>query len=88
MTIREKQHLLRDMGHVRGLLPLLMNQRNRQGWSVEDKALLIVYLRQISHISRYLVVLAIPGGLIMIPALSWWLDRRRRRIFIDPTSRI
>jgi hypothetical protein len=76
------------MGQVRGLLPLLMNQRNRQGWSVEDKALLIVYLRQISHISRYLVVLAIPGGLIMIPALSWWLDRRRRRIFIDPTSRI
>jgi hypothetical protein len=88
MTIREKQHLLREMGQVRGLLPLLMNQRNRQGWSVEDKALLIVYLRQISHISRYLVVLAIPGGLIMIPALSWWLDRRRRRIFIDPTSRI
>lgn len=79
MTVREKQFLLSEMGEIKGLVPLMMKQRNRQRWSSEDKALLAAHLRRLSRISPYLAVLAMPGGLIMMPALAWWLDRRRNR---------
>jgi hypothetical protein len=38
-----------------------------------------VHLRTLSTISPYFVVLALPGGLLILPALAWWLDRRRNR---------
>lgn len=79
MTAREKQFLLSEMGEIKGLVPLVMKQRNRQRWSPEDKALLATHLRRLSRISPYLAVLAMPGGFIMMPALAWWLDRRRNR---------
>ncbi|MGH8703050.1 MAG: hypothetical protein ACREVR_17990 [Burkholderiales bacterium] len=40
---------------------------------------LTAHLRRLSSISRYLVVLAMPGGVLVLPALAWWLDRRRNR---------
>jgi hypothetical protein len=79
MTAREKQFLLSEMGEIKGLVPLVMKQRNRQRWSPEDRALLVTHLRRLSRISPYLAVLAMPGGFIMMPALAWWLDRRRNR---------
>jgi hypothetical protein len=79
MTVREKQFLLSEMGEIKGLVPLVMKQRNRQRWNPEDKALLVTHLRRLSRISPYLAVLAMPGGFIMMPALAWWLDRRRNR---------
>jgi hypothetical protein len=33
----------------------------------------------LSTLSPYLVVLVMPGGLLALPALAWWLDRRRLR---------
>ncbi|MEK6594439.1 MAG: hypothetical protein AABZ67_15310 [Pseudomonadota bacterium] len=83
MTVREKQFLLNEMGQVRGLVPLVMKQRNRQQWSPEDKVLLAMHLRRLSRISPYLAVLAMPGGFLMMPAFAWWLDRRRNRNRID-----
>ena len=79
LTAREKKFLLNEMLQVRGLMPLLMKPRNKQRWTPEDKQQLGIHLRRISHISPYLVVLAMPGGLLMLPALAWWLDRRRNR---------
>jgi hypothetical protein len=32
------------------------------------------------------VVLALPGGLLMLPALAWWLDRRRNRNRAGPAA--
>ena len=46
---------------------------------VEDKAELQIHLRRLSNISPYLIVLALPGSFILLPALAWWLDRRRNR---------
>jgi transposase len=34
---------------------------------------------RLSKISPYPVVRATPGGLLMLPALAWWLDRRCQR---------
>ena len=79
LTTREKKHLLGEILQVRGLMPLLMKQRNKGRWTVEDRAELRVHLRRLSNLSPYLVVLALPGSFIMLPALAWWLDRRRTR---------
>jgi len=76
---REKKHLLNEMVQVKGLMPLLMKPRNQLHWSREDKAELREHLKRLSKLSPYLVVLVMPGGFAMLPALAWWLDRRRNR---------
>jgi Ser/Thr protein kinase RdoA (MazF antagonist) len=79
LTEREKKHLLNEILQVRGLMPLLMKPRNKQRWTPEDRAELQLHLRRLSSISPYLVVIALPGSFLMLPALAWWLDRRRNR---------
>jgi len=79
LTAREKKALLSEILQVRGLMPLLMKPRNKQRWTVEDKTELQVHLQRLSRLSPYLVVLVMPGGFFMLPALAWWLDRRRNQ---------
>ena len=78
-TLREKEYLLSEILQVRGLMPLLMKQRNNERWSTEEKAELAQHLKRLSQLSPYLVVVVMPGGFLMLPALAWWLDRRRTR---------
>jgi hypothetical protein len=87
LTARERRFLTDEMVQVRGLMPLLMKPRNGQRWTQEDKRDLTAHLRRLSSISRYLVVLAMPGGVLLLPALAWWLDRRRSRIRAGPSAR-
>jgi hypothetical protein len=79
LSAREKYLLLSEITKVRGLMPLLMKQRNNQRWTREDKAELATHLRRLAGLSPYLVVLLMPGGFLLLPALAWWLDRRRQR---------
>jgi hypothetical protein len=79
LTERERRHLTREIVLARGLMPLLMKPRNKQRWSPEDKQELAVHLRRLSHISPYLMALVLPGGMLALPLLAWWLDRRRNR---------
>lgn len=79
VTAREKRRLLNEILHVRGLMPLLMKQRNEGRWNAEDRAQLRGHLRRLSNLSPYLIVLALPGAFVLLPALAWWLDRRRNR---------
>jgi uncharacterized Tic20 family protein len=58
-------------------MPVLMKKRNKQVWTREDKAEIRAHLVRLSKLSPYLVVLVMPGGLVMLPILAWWLDRRR-----------
>ena len=76
---REKKYLAAELSQVKGLMPLLMKRRNKMRWSDQDKLELMDHLRRLSHLSPYLAVLVLPGGLAMLPALAWWLDRRRGR---------
>jgi hypothetical protein len=75
---RERKALLSEIVQVKGLMPLLMKPRNKQRWSVEDKAELREHMRRISHISPYIAVMILPGSFLMLPLLAWWLDRRRK----------
>ena len=70
LTEREKKHLLSEILQVRGLMPLLMKPRNKQRWTAEDREELRVHLRRLSNISPYLIVLALPGSFLMLPALA------------------
>jgi hypothetical protein len=70
-TVHEKQFLVGEFAQVAGLMPLLMKRRNRQQWTPEDRVQLARYLRRLSHLSPYIAVLVLPGGLLMLPALAW-----------------
>jgi hypothetical protein len=76
---REREHVLREVLKARGLMPLLMKQRNGSRWSTEERRELKERLNALSQISPYLVAMAVPGSMLMLPVLAWWLDRRRGR---------
>ena len=81
---RERRYLLSEMAQVRGLMPLLMKRRNRLRWTPADRAELRGHLKRLSVISPYLMCFVMPGGFALLPALAWWLDRRRQRLNLLP----
>ncbi len=76
---RERSLMLSEVLKIRGLMPLLMKQRNGQRWSSEERRLLREQMRAVSRLSPYLFTLAVPGSVLILPVLAWWLDRRRGR---------
>lgn len=86
LSSREQARLRNEIMQARGLMPLLMKPRNKQSWSADDKMQLALHLQRLSQISPYLVILVMPGGFFMLPALAWWLDRRRNRIRPGPPA--
>ncbi|MFH1603990.1 MAG: hypothetical protein ABIH03_08790 [Pseudomonadota bacterium] len=87
---RERRYVLAEVVQVTGLMPLLMKPRNRQKWTSEDKRRIVTHLRRLSMVSPYLAVMVMPGSFVILPALAWWLDRRRRnhlRMNLPPESR-
>jgi len=76
---REKEHLLSEMLQVKGLIPLLMKPRNKQKWTAENRVELKQQMQRIFRLGPYLAVTALPGSFLLLPALAWWLDRRRNR---------
>jgi hypothetical protein len=77
LAARERRRLLAEFGEVRGLMPLLIKPRNHQKWTREDRTQLAAHLKRASMLSPYLMLLIMPGGFFALPALAWWLDRRR-----------
>ena len=74
-----KGMILDEVCHVQGLMRLLMKQRNRQGWSAEDKAAILFHLRHLAKSIPLLAVFSFPGGSLLLPLLVWFLDRRKKR---------
>lgn len=74
----EARAFLTDLLRMRGLMPLLMKNRNGGAWTPEEKAELLNQLRTLSRISPYLIFLLLPGSALLLPAYAWWLDRRRK----------
>jgi hypothetical protein len=76
---RERARLLSEMSQMRGLMPLLMKQRNGYRWTEADRKKIRVQFRKLAQLSPYLVLFISPGGFIALPLLVWWLDRRRQK---------
>lgn len=72
-------YIREELSRARGLVPLLMKHRNGEHWSAEERTVLLRDLRALSNLSPYLVPLVMPGGVLLLPVLAWWLDRRRHR---------
>jgi hypothetical protein len=78
MMDRERKYVLGEVVQITGLMPLLMKPRNHQKWTPEDKRQIVDHLRRLSLVSPYLAVMVMPGSFVVLPALAWWLDRRRQ----------
>lgn len=79
LTQRERQNLLQELQQSRGLMPMLMKQRNGRRWTAEERRELRAHFDRLSRLSPYLVLVVMPGGLLILPVFAWWLDRRRGR---------
>lgn len=77
LTDPPRKHLLARVLHAPGLMPLLMKQRNGTPWTEPERRTLRNSLWGLRRAAPYLIALALPGGLLLLPALAWWLDRRR-----------
>ena len=76
---RERVRLAAEMAQTRGLMPLLMKQRNGYHWTDDDRKTIREDVAALIHISPYLILFVAPGGFFAMPVLAWWLDRRRHR---------
>jgi hypothetical protein len=74
----QSRALLADILRVRGLMPLLMKNRNGEQWTPQEKLELLAQLRILSRISPYLLFLLLPGSALLLPVYAWWLDRRSK----------
>lgn len=75
---REKRRLGDELAQMKGAWPLLMKQRNGGTWTPEDKLQLKSMLRSASSVSPYLFIWAVPGSMLLLPFLAWYLDTRRK----------
>lgn len=76
---REKSRLANEMQQIRGLMPLLMRQRNGLRWSQEDLQEIKLQFRALFRLCPYLTLILMPGGFLILPFIAWWLDRRRQK---------
>jgi hypothetical protein len=75
---REKRRLQDQLATMKGAWPLLMKQRNGGKWTPEEKARLKGMVRSASSVSPYLFIWALPGSVLLLPLLAWFLDRQRK----------
>ena len=75
---REKRRLRDELLLMKGAWPLLMKQRNGGKWTPEDKDRLKAMVRSASSVSPYLFIWAVPGSMVLLPFLAWFLDKRRK----------
>jgi len=75
---REKLRLHEELVLMKGAWPLLMKQRNGGKWTPEEKIQLKAMIRSASSVSPYLFIWALPGSVVLLPFLAWYLDRQRK----------
>lgn len=75
----QRLYIRNELSQASGLIPILMKRRNGGQWTPEERTMLYRDLRALSNLSPYLIPLLMPGGILMLPLLAWWLDNRRKR---------
>ncbi len=76
---REKIRVRQELGRLKGVLPLLMKQRNGGKWTEEERLALRAILRSATAVSPYFLIWVLPGSVVLLPFLAWHLDTRRKR---------
>jgi hypothetical protein len=80
---RERHRFRDELVHIKGAWPLLMKQRKGGTWTPEDKVQLKARVRSASSVSPYLFIWAIPGSMVLLPFLAWFLDRQRKKRAVE-----
>ena len=78
MQETQRLYIYNELSQVRGLIQILMKHRNGEQWSKEERELLLRDLRALSNLSPYLIPILMPGGVLVLPLLAWWIDRRSK----------
>jgi hypothetical protein len=76
---RERLRLRDELATMKGAWPLLMKQRRGGRWTPEEKEQLRAMVRSASSVSPYLFIWAVPGSVVLLPFLAWFLDTRRKQ---------
>ena len=77
-----------EITHVQGLMQLLMKPRNGMPWSREDKAAILSHLKHMGKSLPLLAFFTLPGGVLLLPLLPWFLERRKKgsKLPVSPTN--
>ena len=76
---REKSRLAREMATMKGSVVWMVQQRRQGQWTTAERAHLRDVMRSASSVSPYLFVWVIPGSMLILPFMAWFLDRQRKR---------
>lgn len=76
---RESRRLRDELATMKGAWPLLMKQRRGGTWTTDEKQQLKGMVRSASSVSPYLFIWALPGSVLLLPFLAWYLDTRRKQ---------
>ena len=74
-----KSRLKREMATLRGSVVWLVQQRRQGNWDAAERAHLREVMRSASSVSPYLLVWVVPGSMLILPFMAWFLDRQRKR---------
>ncbi|KRD25263.1 MULTISPECIES: hypothetical protein [Acidovorax] len=76
---REKSRLKREMATMKGSVVWLVQQRRQGNWDATERAHLRDVMRSASSVSPYLFIWVIPGSMLLLPFMAWFLDQQRKR---------
>jgi hypothetical protein len=76
---REQRRFRDELAAMKGAWPLLMKQRRGGTWTPEERGQLKGMVRSASSVSPYLFIWALPGSVLLLPFLAWYLDNRRKQ---------
>ena len=79
MQESHRVYIRNELAQARGSIPILMKRRNGENWNAEERTILLRDLRTLSNLSPYLIPLLMPGGILMLPLVAWWMDHRRKK---------
>jgi hypothetical protein len=78
LIIKNKEFILEQVLAVKGLMQLLMKQRNtNQEWTKEEIKEIKKHLKNIYKLVPALIIFLLPGGSLLLPFLAEILDRRK-----------
>jgi len=79
MIARNKELILSQILAVKGLMRLLMKNRNTgEKWTKDEVREIRVHLRHIAMLVPALIIFMLPGGSLLLPLLAEVLDRRKK----------
>ena len=78
LIMKNKEFILEEVLAVKGLMQLLMKQRNmNQEWTKDEIKEIKKHLKNISKVVPALLIFLLPGGSLLLPLFAEILDRRK-----------